>query len=58
MNVKEIREVLIEIGKLAPHEAKALFERASDKTVSDEELGKTLKSRITKTSLLPGTTET
>jgi DNA-binding transcriptional regulator WhiA len=52
MSIKEIRKILTEIGKLDPHEAKALFEKASNKSVSDEELGKALKSRVTKAAIL------
>jgi hypothetical protein len=48
MNIKEIREILTEIDKLDPKEAKALLEQASNEKVSDEQLGQELKSRISK----------
>jgi hypothetical protein len=48
MNIKEIREILTEIGKLDPKETKALLEQASNKKVSDEQLGQELKLRISK----------
>jgi hypothetical protein len=48
MNIKEVREILTEIGKLDPKEAKSLFEKASNKGITDAELGKVLQSRISK----------
>jgi hypothetical protein len=48
MNIKECREFLTEIGKLNPTEAKTLYEKAGNTSVTDEELGKALKSRISK----------
>jgi hypothetical protein len=51
MNIKEVREILTEIGKLDPKEAKTLFEKASNKAVTDEELGETLQSRISKSAV-------
>lgn len=51
MNIKECREILTIIGKLDPEEAKQLFQQAGDKNVSDEELGKALKERISKVSV-------
>jgi len=48
MNIKEFREILTVIGKLDPKEAKYLCDQATNKDVSDEELGKSLESRISK----------
>jgi hypothetical protein len=51
MNIKEFREVLTEIGKLNPTEAKTLFDKAGDTSVTDKELGEALKGRISKNVL-------
>jgi hypothetical protein len=48
MNIKLVREYLTEINKMDAKEVKALIEKACDKTVSDEELGRALQARITK----------
>jgi hypothetical protein len=51
MNIKEFREILTIIAKLDPKEAQVLFDQASNREVSDEELGKSLEARISKANL-------
>jgi hypothetical protein len=54
MGIKECRKFLTALGKLDPKEAKKLYEKASNTSVTDEELGEALHARVSKSFRQPG----